>query len=853
MHASKPYGLHVVGGKLSSKDEAFISNAAKKLTNLKSLSGVDSLKNVYDLPDGGSFIVQDIGGNFRVIAYKPILEVPRPIFDGVAKPYVPMLFSGVVIGSALLKEDQGLTLGLTQQTRRRLVGYSNKSIPNIVGLRRFSCRYSHQFGEFLPDNPINGLVYTQYMQQRPTWYSGAMAEVMQIVGGYGWQDLGKLPETPIEQALFEVPEKYSNAIIDSIKGFRLPGYTGMAHEKGEFQYNYKSIKTNLIAFDASNKPWLVEVSKRGVWVMPMPIVPATTTNAFYEYMQEVGDTEILAIINRFGGMPSGESFPADSSDFEAWRRAGVIIKVCDSSDFYEHMTYSSAMGWSMNNSGNEGVNTCYDFDYKAKLFYGLTYKLKLNLGAAKKNGWVSTEIGNSAQDMSYINKYLPKLYRLLTKNTPTNLAIKYKINNSDFSLIDFRARAVQNEVGKSEVDYWHNLESEPIAKHRGRVVETNRGYLFEGRNIKVPEPMLSGCVSLEVLPSNLTTPRLATDTVVLAYYVGDSLKTVKTFLDTRPQAQSIESDFEDNMFVGQWRKRELSGETYVNGDIYMTDIDDRQVLSATERLTEIVGKDLGFSQPFFNFLFYFWKFGTFWRGRYFTTHTKKTNTYNPSLRLAVCVPYFCRNAVIYAKTSTYASKMVTESLTLSQIKDPYSYEFWTYHPAFAYFGELEVMKGRPYPQEGKPVYAEIEHYQPTNESDFANEGPWLPYLPYDITSMMYGYSSVIWAKSGFPPPPKVDTYSKEDITRGVRKQEMKVSMYNQPDFVRAGDHDERYYLKSPDEMNNMFYRDGCKVVFGNTTYANISEETETGNKKQWGETTLVNNAGPHHFIGVINE
>ena len=62
--------------------------------------------------------------------------------------------------------------------------------------------------------------------------------------------------------------------------------------------------------------------------MPLPLVPATTTEAFREYIEEVADEEILKILDRFGGMPSGESFPV-GQDFQAWRRAGVVIKVCD--------------------------------------------------------------------------------------------------------------------------------------------------------------------------------------------------------------------------------------------------------------------------------------------------------------------------------------------------------------------------------------------------------------------------------------------------------------------------------------------------------------------------------------------
>ena len=117
--------------------------------------------------------------------------------------------------------------------------------------------------------------------------------------------------------------------------------------------------------------------------MPLPIIPATATAAFRDYMEEVGDQEIIAILDRFGGMPTGESFPLRENEFEAWRRAGVIIKVCDSADFYDHIMYASACGWSFNLRGTEGYNTCYDYDDDEGLGYGLTYKASLKLSGTK--------------------------------------------------------------------------------------------------------------------------------------------------------------------------------------------------------------------------------------------------------------------------------------------------------------------------------------------------------------------------------------------------------------------------------------------------------------------------------------
>lgn len=90
MHAPRPYGLAVYGGQLTDKDLAFIDSIAKRLTNIKKTGRLDSLKLVYDLPDGGAVIVYDMGGVFRVIATKPKIDkTDDPQTDHMAHGHIP--------------------------------------------------------------------------------------------------------------------------------------------------------------------------------------------------------------------------------------------------------------------------------------------------------------------------------------------------------------------------------------------------------------------------------------------------------------------------------------------------------------------------------------------------------------------------------------------------------------------------------------------------------------------------------------------------------------------------------------------------------------------------------------------
>lgn len=851
MHQGRPYGLHVIGGDLTDKDAARISSAAVRFTNLKELLQLDSLKLVYDLPDGGSFIVQDMGGNFRVIAHKPSHQTYE-LSDGIAKDYIPMLFSGVVSKGALLRQGQGLALTLTEETRRRILGYTEQRSPKEVRLLRFSCPYTPMFYELLPLYKVDGIVYTQYDKQRPTWYSGAMAEVIQIVGGYGRQDFYDLPDNQLERAKFDVPFQFLERIKNHISEVRLPAYTGLPNLKGQFQCDYKFANTDIISFDSNNEPWLVKVNNQGVWAMPMPIIPATKSPAFREYIESVGDNEVLKILDRFGAMPSGEGFP---TGFYEWVRAGVIIKVCSTLDFYQHSAYSSAMGWSANLRGNEVVNTCYDVDDSTGIFYSKAYMLDLNLDAAVDAGWLK-----SGPDLSLLNnyekglidRYLSSLYSAIQKNNDINLAIKYKLRRCFAA--DILARAKKG-FDKQEVEYWRNLELTPIANHKGSMSVISQGDIYRANNIKVPEPYSEGCVSFDFLPKKKDYVEDKSDVIVLAYFMGDDLKTIHYFNDPRIVSVETETDFEDIMIVGDWKRVTHSGNGSISGSLYTTDIDYRKVLSPSITTTKIKGRDMGYGAPIFEFPNIFFKDGLFYRRRYYSTETTTNVISGSYLRDAVVIPYFFRGASVFAYTEGAAKDSYNWDIKSQFVLDPNIYLIWTYHFIFAYRGGLAVENGNPYPVDGHPVYAEILDYNPNVKGGFfADQGAWLGGLPENIEPKMYGYtSSTVWANKGVPPQPHLEPKSDKSTTTNTINSKLLANFTDKTTLITTKPHSDDYYISSPNFLGQVFYIDGSKVTFGNIEYANTSIQKDSGGRTRWGDTILADHKSAHHFIGVINE
>ena len=111
MHSPRPYGLLVSNSELTEKDSLFIDHQLKKLSNQKALSNLESIRQVKDLPDGGYVILQDMGGILKAIAYKDAIEDIQ--YDGTAKPYIPMLFSGVIL-KARVNRAEGVALKITE-------------------------------------------------------------------------------------------------------------------------------------------------------------------------------------------------------------------------------------------------------------------------------------------------------------------------------------------------------------------------------------------------------------------------------------------------------------------------------------------------------------------------------------------------------------------------------------------------------------------------------------------------------------------------------------------------------------------------------------------------------------------
>ena len=167
------------------------------------------------------------------------------------------------------------------------------------------------------------------------------------------------------QPLYPKPSMYSGAmkrVVQAIYGIgdSKKGSIAVNHYDYHWLCSHGVVKANGV-------PWLVEVSKaRGVLVMPLPVYACTKTKAYAKALDDAGDTETKAVINEFGGLPTGATFPADVS---AALNAGTVYRALSAealapfytqpSLFVSKSPFFSACGWAFAETTGEVVNTCY--------------------------------------------------------------------------------------------------------------------------------------------------------------------------------------------------------------------------------------------------------------------------------------------------------------------------------------------------------------------------------------------------------------------------------------------------------------------------------------------------------------
>lgn len=872
MHQAKPSGISASAGFSPSDEEvAEAITWFRRTSNLRETAGVDSLKLCRTLTSGAMAITYEVAGLNKIHIIGPDMRPPPPPppeFDGIAKFTIPMWYCGHAPGSAA-DEGAGLPVILTETTRRRMVGYDDeKGLPAATQiLHEFVVEYGRRVNEFAPRLPAPGKVHTHFGNQHPTWYTGGMPAALQIARGFGKQRF-TVAGKEYKAKTLTIPEK---VVVKARKELgvntRLPGYNGVPPENGVLEYDYKFLNTDTVGFDRQSRPWLVKVSSgaafpAGVWAMPLPMIPMTTTQAFREWVDEKGDSEILAALDKFGGLPSGEDWPRD---FHGWRRAGVIIKVCDTADYFSHTPYTTPCGFAFNSRATEGFATCSEH-VEGGINLGHSYKIKLSLVPSDNHGLLPTEFHqDSEEDQRKLNGILSSLYRKVKEDESFQNGLRDK--NALFYKV--RRAGVEKVFSlKDNLEAWVDLELDPIASHHGSVARVGTGNLVSWTggvlNGILPEAKLPEAIAGDVGVWSLSgftdrrdeaegTKYPECDTVIYGYYDDkDQLKTLKYYRAAdKDKKEDKGEEPPDCMLVGDFAWKGPATDKYVLGTVYTSDEDDRREVGENYTSYKMHGEFLytspwvviGSGSMFDGYVKAF-------RHHYYSYDYSEVTYERHFLNTGVAVPYGQRSGYVYhTQEADRTASSVREKDWTGPIGDAASYEY--------HYNAISVW-WNPETDSPKRVIFIAAHPngQPPECATEASAGNWAPStdeVKGVIDSSTGGWEGRWWGYGGMTStraifPPK--WHGTRETKLGELENEKSKTLFYDGQIKRGlGDTPIPNYLTvSPDENGVAFALWGVKNAAGDSQHAFISE-----GMNHYGRSSLVRDKQVPRFFGVINE
>lgn len=585
----------------------------------------------------------------------------QPDFDTltiplVTTPILPELYSGVIRGG-MIRTDTLPAIPPATGTRKvkklewfkpsaATLTRNEKSeeplTPNYQAVTKLAVEpndiyfseYKGGIGEMSSD-PTVPRRFSQYLRIRPSNYTGKMQKLAQVVLGYGHVH-------PLS-----VVGQHPNVKAEIVK-------SGL-----QIIYDFRWHRTHGVVTAADGKLWLVEISNlHGVLAMQLPI--------FENSAQKLAETkwaDYQAIVEEFGGLPSGYGFPLPTK-LKAEIAKGNILQLAtaaDLRDFHALSNFSTACGWAFNESGSEAHNTGWNWgaDGMKRTFH---YRIDIKIGAvkAKREEGAPIAVASAALTMVRTGRM-------------------------------FHASVMYPPPFKMY---------EPLLQNGGGLLSAN--FL----------PTLN-----DVSGPNVYSLKIVCDCPLFVYYADDQLKVVNFYYDrnTKPGTTN-ENDFETCMYVGAWKQTITSGGRYVPAMFYTTDIDDREELPANITETSIVGADLGYYEKMGDHLDDI-RYSDYYRDKWFRKTT--TSVYNEGMNLAnsVIVPDGLRNGIVYglyrSTTSSYTHKVVD----YDSLRDPNWYQGFR-----ALYSTPP--KDSCYVKDVRKVERLIVSAGTQCENDFANNGHW---------------------------------------------------------------------------------------------------------------------------------
>jgi len=590
----------------------------------------------------------------------------------------------------------------------------------------------------------SSIVFSQYTKLKPTMYSGMMRQCVQALMGFGKQrQRGRQQISLYENA----PKPPKVASAGSAQ------YGADVVSRGlQIRYDWRWFRTHGIARGADGTLWLVEIGNtRGIVAMPLPLNPYTVDPKFRDYIvnrtlpdkrknEHSDDDDVLAILDTFGGFPTGEGFPTGDA-LAAWIRAGRIAQLLNQDDlapFYQCTAYSSALGWAFNLRGDEAHNTAYYIDAEG-IWKGVHYAVSLHFGAT-----VVVNQNPSAAALKAIFEKLRSRYKDVTD------AVIWKLDR----LTEEELASVTTHLSQSAAaafEFADSLELTPIATASATCTKESEGYLYmdkaagAGPIIRFPQPELGLLSSMRMAPELEWQRRIGAakrcDTVMHVFFAGNELKWVKFFRDPRVVPATYYDDFEACMFIGSWSSHEDGGgylELNGNGNppsFYTNDFDDRVECPTSSTDTVITSKSAGYYQVAVSDDITAPEYGDAIRQKRFLKKIETTSVQSPHVGASIAVPFDDREAYYYSVARSDAGRSHSVSYSYLTLTDPWHCPTWRNFPGYTGHwidlghGNYQLVSAAQHPDGCGPVVARTAMspspvYSPDTCLDYADSGPW---------------------------------------------------------------------------------------------------------------------------------
>ena len=567
-----------------------------------------------------------------------------------------------------------------------------------------------------PSSNYSGARWSQYVRCKPTLYSGRMRWVVQLLLGFGRQPRKSIYDRTkpsvgktIAKRLAEHPSEYERTV---------------RRDGRQVRYDWRWYRTHGIAVGADGRAWLVEIGNtRGVIAMPLPLNPITEMPAFREKLRDMKDSAGLEALDKIGGFPTGEAFP--TGDIEPWIRAGRVIRLSTVEEmrhFYDKSPFASPMGWAWNERGDEAHNTAWEIGlsgYIRASHYGYSVSIgaKRDHTPATNAGRLKSRISSKASDKNYA-------------------ANVYKVDQLDKDAIDELLRGNPTDVN----ELYASLDATvapPPGEGNGHLWIAKEGYLYKfGKKVqyelKFPWPEIGYLVSFDMQPEQehvRTIPHCDTD--VHVFYVGNELKIVRYFNDSRSYtAPSVSDDTDGCELMGVFTRIEETGLLGIPPMVYSTDFDNRKEIVGGRSIRQVNGKSLGYSDVYVSDDLTYPPRGVLRRRKRFLKTITNEIWSGEGLTSAMVVPFFDRCAYYYAVMESFEShtKIVTSGYSYQD--DPWFCETWRNFPGYTGYtsasgafirGEHPSGCG---PVDARTVVAPGSVYSGGACSDFADGGEW---------------------------------------------------------------------------------------------------------------------------------